>query len=208
MKSRLSTRYFLIFGSLAVLGTLAAGLLLFIFNIQALEKERLKTYERTAESLAAVSDAVLRGRESEDVMRSALSIVETTLYAQVFVLADHGAPFTSVDDEPILRAAPLSLDGDPVYIRRIVHQGVPYSIYASPLPNTDGTVVIVDPDGAARFMNEAGFLMAVCVLGIALFMLILTGIAAQRQAAPIIALKAAVETPSMVTEIGMEAVTS
>ncbi len=193
MKSRLGTRYFLIFGSLAALGALAAGLLLFIFNIQALEKERLKTYERTAESLAAVSDAVLRGRESEGVMRSALSIVETALYARVFVLADHGAPFTNMADEPILAAAPLALDGKADYIRRFDYQGVSYAVYASPLPNTDGTVVIIDPAGATRFTNESGFLMAACVLGIALFILILTGVAAQSQAAPIIALKAAVE---------------
>ncbi len=80
-----------------------------------------------------------------------------------------------------------------MYIRRFVYQGVPYAIYAAPLPNTDGSVVIVDSGGAARFMNESGFLMALCVLGIILFVLILTGVAVTRQAAPIIALKAAVE---------------
>ncbi len=193
MKSRLGTRYFLIFGGLAVLSAAVTGLLLFFFNMQSLERERLKTYEHAAESLAAVSDAVLRGRESENSMRSALSIVETTLYAQVFVLAEHGEPFTSIANEPILRAAPLVLIGENVYIRRFVYQGVSYALYATPLPYTDGAVVIVDSDSTTRFMDEAGYLIAICVLGVALFMLILAGIAAQSQAAPIIALKSAVE---------------
>ena len=193
MKSRLGTRYFLIFGGLCALSAMVVGLMLFFFNIQAFEKERLNTYEHAAESLAAVSDAVLRGRESEDVMRRTLSIVETTLYARAFVLADHGAPFTSAADVPILAAAPRALGGEAVYIRGFVYEGSSYAIYTSPLPNTDGTVVIVDSCGVARYINEAGFMMALCTLGITLFILILTGIAASRQAAPIIALKTAVE---------------
>ncbi len=193
MKSRLGTHYFLIFGGLAALGALASGLLFFFFNIQALEKERLNTYGHAAESLAAVSSAVLRGRESEGALRSALSIVETTLNARVYVIAPYGEPFSSIDGEPILSAVPAALEGKNVYLPNFLYEGVPYAVYAAPLPDTNGTIVIVDPAGAARFNAESGFLMAICALGVALIVLILTAVAITRQTAPIIALKTAVE---------------
>ncbi len=196
MKSRLGTRYFLIFGGLAALSALAVGLLLFFFNVQALEDARLNTYRQASESLAAVSDAVLRGREDAGVMRTALSITETTLLARVFVIADHAPPFTSAAQEPLLSGAAREFDAlnGAVYMRGYRYEGVAYALYASPLPNMDGAVVIVDSAaGIAGSAGETGFLMALAVLGTALIVLLLTGVAASRQAAPIIALKTAAE---------------
>ncbi len=186
----------MIFGGLAALSALAVGVLLFFFNVQSLENARLNTYQSASGSIAAIADAVLRGREDEDLMRSALSITETALKARVYVIAERGAPFTSVSDEPILRSSPRALDslgGETVYIRSHPYQSSTYAIYAYPLPNMNGSVVIVDSTGAQGFAHETGFLMALSILGVTLIVLILVGVAASRQAAPIIALKTAAE---------------
>lgn len=196
MKSRLATRYFMIFGGISALALALAALLMLFYNARELERARLSLYRRSADTLAAVAGAVLNGREDARAMRSALSFAEGSLQARVVVLADAEKPFTRFTAEPILGGARRQLEdvGESVYIRNYSYQGAPYRLYAAALPEGVGAVVILDPmDGAIAAARERAFLTTLAVLGIALVMLFFIGAAASRESAPIVALKNAAE---------------